>query len=64
MMFWTRAAVRPLYLAPEDGTDEGQGKDFLYEYEASKEVEANGSAAVQNGNGQAREMTGETDSPA
>lgn len=51
MMFWARAAERPLYLAPEDETDEGQGKDFLYEYEASKQAEANGNAAVQNGDG-------------
>lgn len=31
--FWTRAAKRPLYLAPEDEEDEGQGADFLYAYE-------------------------------
>jgi hypothetical protein len=31
--FWTRAAKRPLYLAPEDEKDEGQGADFLYELE-------------------------------
>lgn len=31
--FWTRAAKRPLYLAPEDEEDEGQGADFLYDHE-------------------------------
>ena len=31
--FWTRAAKRPLYLAPEDEEDEGQGADFLYVHE-------------------------------
>ena len=44
--FWTRAAERPLYLAPEDERDEGRGKDFLYEYEARRRVEANGDAAA------------------
>lgn len=33
MMFWERAAKRPLFLAPEDEEDVGEGKDFLYEYE-------------------------------
>ncbi|MCJ1483736.1 hypothetical protein MMC06_003904 [Schaereria dolodes] len=32
-MFWTRAAQRPLYLTPDDEEDEGDGQDFLYEYE-------------------------------
>jgi len=36
LMYWTRAAKRPLYLAPEDEEDEGHGVDFLYEFEASK----------------------------
>lgn len=47
LMFWTRAAERPLYLAPEDDDErddeEGRGrgrgrvgKDFLYEYEAGR----------------------------
>ncbi|MCJ1435308.1 hypothetical protein MMC27_004680 [Xylographa pallens] len=36
MMFWTRAAERPLYLAPEDDRDDGEGLDFLYEYEEKK----------------------------
>ena len=33
LMFWTRAAKRPLYLAPEQSEDEGDGADFLYEFE-------------------------------
>lgn len=37
MKFWTRAAMRPLYLAPEDDEDEGYGADFLYEYEKGQE---------------------------
>ncbi|KAL9077637.1 MAG: hypothetical protein Q9161_000009 [Pseudevernia consocians] len=45
MMFWTRAAERPLYLAPEDERDEGRGKDFLYEFEASRQGEADGEVA-------------------
>ncbi|MCJ1398049.1 hypothetical protein MMC11_001246 [Xylographa trunciseda] len=36
MMFWARAAERPLYLAPEDDVDEGDGLDFLYEYDERK----------------------------
>ncbi|MCJ1390406.1 hypothetical protein MMC18_003265 [Xylographa bjoerkii] len=36
MMFWTRAAERPLYLSPEDEGDEGEGLDFLYDYEDEK----------------------------
>ncbi|KAL8822231.1 MAG: hypothetical protein Q9191_007028 [Dirinaria sp. TL-2023a] len=36
LMFWRRAMGRPLYLAPEDESDEGRGRDFLYEYEAEK----------------------------
>lgn len=36
LMFWRRAMERPLYLAPEDESDEGKGRDFLYEYEAEK----------------------------
>ena len=57
MMFWTRAAERPLYLAPEDERDGGKGKDFLYEYEAGKEVGEGANdgddAAVQNEDGPA-----------
>ena len=33
LKFWTRAADRPLYLAPEDDADEGEGQDYLYEVE-------------------------------
>lgn len=36
-MYWTRAIERPLYLAPEDARDKGDGKDFLYEFEAEKD---------------------------
>ena len=43
MMFWTRAVERPLFLAPEDEGDEGEGADFLYEFEESREeIESNG----------------------
>ncbi|KAL2042379.1 hypothetical protein N7G274_004869 [Stereocaulon virgatum] len=43
MMFWTRAVERPLYLAPpEDDDDEGDGADFLYEYENDKKAATNG----------------------
>jgi len=37
LMYWTRAVERPLYLAPEDEEDEGNGKDFLYEFEVEKD---------------------------
>jgi hypothetical protein len=37
LMYWTRAVERPLYLAPEDEEDGGNGKDFLYEFEAEKD---------------------------
>jgi len=33
MMFWERAAERPLFLAPEHDEDVGQGRDFLHEFE-------------------------------
>ncbi|KAL8819503.1 MAG: hypothetical protein Q9223_002067 [Gallowayella weberi] len=36
LMFWRRAAERPLYLAPEDEEDEGRGKDWLYRFEEGK----------------------------
>ena len=53
MMFWRRAAERPLYLAPEDERDEGRGKRFLYEFEERRRVEeANGVATDQDGDGQ------------
>ena len=32
----TRAAERPLFLAPEEDRDRGLGKRWLYEYEASR----------------------------
>lgn len=35
LLFWERAAERPLYLAPEDEADHGQGKKFLYDFEAA-----------------------------
>ncbi|MCJ1386740.1 hypothetical protein MMC17_009866 [Xylographa soralifera] len=51
MMFWTRAAERPLYLAPEDDRDEGEGLDFLYEYEEKKTRKGStGSNVEENGN--------------
>lgn len=48
MMFWTRAAERPLYLAPQDEHDEGLGKDFLYEFEMGRGggAEGDGDAAA------------------
>ena len=33
MNFWTRAAKRPLFLAPDDDSDEEEGEDFLLELE-------------------------------
>lgn len=36
MMFWERAARRPLFLAPEDEEDVDEGKDFLHDYEESR----------------------------
>ena len=36
LMFWTRAAKRELFLAPEDDEDRGKGADFLYELESRK----------------------------
>ena len=36
MMFWTRAATRPLYLAPDHEDDAGDGAEFLYEHEKTK----------------------------
>ncbi|KAL8960762.1 MAG: hypothetical protein Q9183_005409 [Haloplaca sp. 2 TL-2023] len=36
MLYWRRAAKRPLYLAPEDDEDFGHGKDFLYEVERGR----------------------------
>ena len=50
MMFWTRAAERPLYLAPEDDHDEGEGFDFLYDYEEKKTREGSTKSKVQKDN--------------
>ncbi|KAL8725657.1 MAG: hypothetical protein Q9166_007234 [cf. Caloplaca sp. 2 TL-2023] len=36
LMFWRRAAERPLYLAPEDDEDWGRGKEWLYRFEEEK----------------------------
>ncbi|KAL8702962.1 MAG: hypothetical protein Q9201_003866 [Fulgogasparrea decipioides] len=36
LMYWQRAAERPLYLAPEDDEDLGQGKDFLCRFEEER----------------------------
>ncbi|KAL6715237.1 hypothetical protein ACLMJK_007501 [Lecanora helva] len=36
LMFWYRAAKKPLFIAPEDGEDRGKGADFLYEFEKGK----------------------------
>ena len=38
LKFWTRAAKRPLFLAPEDEEDEGRGRGFLYELERMRGV--------------------------
>lgn len=39
MQYWRRAAKRSLYLAPDDPIDEGRGRDFLYEYEKSRNID-------------------------
>jgi len=36
MMFWNRAAKRPLFIAPEDDEDGGTGAGFLYEFEKKR----------------------------
>ncbi len=36
LIFWMRAAKRPLYLAPEHDHDGGEGEDFLYEFEKER----------------------------
>ena len=36
MEFWTRAAKRPLFLAPDNDGDEEEGADFLVEFEKQK----------------------------
>lgn len=42
LMFWTRAAKRPLYLAPIDDRDGGEGADFLYEFEKRRQERQDG----------------------
>lgn len=49
MMYWTRAAERPLFLAPEDERDRGLGKRFLYEYEASRAATTTSNGAGEAG---------------
>ncbi|KAL8910165.1 MAG: hypothetical protein Q9171_004543 [Xanthocarpia ochracea] len=39
VMFWRRAAERPLYLAPEEEDDGGRGKEWLYRFEEGKETQ-------------------------
>ncbi|KAL8822317.1 MAG: hypothetical protein Q9170_008396, partial [Blastenia crenularia] len=39
MMFWRRAAERPLYLAPEDDDDEGRGLEWLYRVELGERTD-------------------------
>lgn len=46
LMFWGRAAERPMSLAPEDEEDKGQGKDFLYRYEEARKVVAHDGVGV------------------
>ncbi|KAL8780409.1 MAG: hypothetical protein Q9213_006494, partial [Squamulea squamosa] len=38
VLFWRRAAERPLYLAPEEDEDQGRGKEWLYRFEEGKEM--------------------------
>lgn len=40
LMYWTRAAERPLFIAPEDEEDGGKGAKFLYEFEAGRRAGA------------------------
>ncbi|KAL8775530.1 MAG: hypothetical protein Q9209_000026 [Squamulea sp. 1 TL-2023] len=39
ILFWRRAAERPLYLAPEEDEDQGRGKEWLYRFEEEREME-------------------------
>ncbi len=39
VMFWRRAAQRPLYLAPEEEDDRGRGKEWLYRFEEENETQ-------------------------
>ncbi|MCJ1252788.1 hypothetical protein MMC24_000594 [Lignoscripta atroalba] len=58
MMFWTRAAKRPLYLAPEDEEDEGEGQDFLYEYEEARDSENKAVGEASDGAGISKHLNG------
>ncbi|MCJ1477405.1 hypothetical protein MMC13_006076 [Lambiella insularis] len=49
LMFWTRAAERPLYLAPEDDSDDGNGEDFLYEYEEKRAAQGSAGDLARDG---------------
>lgn len=45
LMYWTRAATRPLNVAPDvaDGRVDGEvGEDFLRDFEAERKAEGNG----------------------
>lgn len=52
LMFWGRAAERPLFLAPEDEGDEGRGVGFLYEFERGREEGGIGGGAADGGVGE------------
>lgn len=59
LLFWTRAAERPLFIAPEDEEDEGRGAGFLYEFEAGR-----GGGASDTEDGVEGEGTGKSDGKA
>ena len=52
MEFWTRAVKRPLFLAPDDDSDEEEGEDFLLELEEQ-------SAEMDTGNATENRASGE-----
>lgn len=54
LKFWTRAAKRPLFLAPEDEGDEGRGRGFLYELERGRGVKMGktGGGKMEGGKGE------------
>lgn len=58
LMFWRRAAERPLFLAPEDERDEGRGVGFLYEFERGRGG-GGGGVGVDGGGGAERGVGGE-----
>ena len=39
MIYWRRAAKRPLSVAPEKDEDDGKGAEFLYEFEKDRKGE-------------------------